>query len=73
MGVIGNLRFNLRKTKGGGSRHGKSSHPYHPGWCKICGGGVKFFVSRQKNVSVGVSWCKKFFLGGVKARRTFFF
>ena len=25
-------------------RVGKSSHPYHPGWCKIFGGGVKIFL-----------------------------
>ena len=28
--------------------HGISSHPYHPGWCKISGGGKNYFKCGAK-------------------------
>ena len=52
---------------GGGLKHpknrvGKSSHPYHPGWCKIFGAGVNFFKGRENFSLVGVKiffrWCE---------------
>ena len=53
---------------------GISSHLYHPGWCKISRGGVIFFEGDNKMYSIAY-WCKtlkELFLGGVKARTTFF-
>ena len=34
-------------------RDGISYHPYHPGWCKIFGSGVKFSGRMRKNLLLG--------------------